>query len=248
MANAILEVTNLCKTFGSVQAVKELNLKVMRGQTVALLGANGAGKPTTMALMLGLIYPSSGAINIFGINFLKNRYAALGRMNFSSPYVDLPHRLKVEENLKVYGRLYGVSDLDQTIHRLANELEFSEYLRKPLGKLSAGQKTRVALAKALINDPDLLLLDEPTASLDPDSADWVRSYLQTWQRKHESTIVLASHNMAEVEQLCQHVFIMKQGRITNSGSPQNLIRQFGRDNLGEVFLDIARNSDNLQRQ
>lgn len=248
MANAILEIVNLCKSFGSTQAVKELNLKVKSGQTVALLGANGAGKTTTMAMILGLIFPSSGTINIFGKNFLRNRYASLERMNFSSPYVDLPHRLKVEENLKVYGRIYGVRNLDQTIQRLANELEFIEFIRKPLGKLSAGQRTRVALAKALINDPELLLLDEPTASLDPDSADWVRNYLQTWQQKRGSTIVLASHNMAEVEQLCQHVFIMKKGKITNSGSPQGLISQFGRDTLGEVFLDIARNSNKLKMQ
>ena len=245
MAHAILEITNLCKSFGPTQAVKEFNLKVMTGQTVALLGANGAGKTTTMAMILGLIHPTSGRINIFGKNFLRNRYTALERMNFSSPYVDLPHRLKVEENLKVYGRIYGVRNVNETICRLADQLEFSEFLRKPFGKLSAGQRTRVALAKALINDPDLLLLDEPTASLDPDSADWIRNYLQNWQRKRGSTIVLASHNMMEVEQLCQLVYIMKRGQITNSGSPQMLLSQFGRDTLGEVFLDIARNSKKI---
>jgi ABC-2 type transport system ATP-binding protein len=240
MSETALEIDKLCKRFGPVQAVDGLSLAVPRGHVTALLGGNGAGKTTTMAMMLGLVLPSSGKIRIFGEDLARNRYRLLARMNFSSPYVDLPHRLTVKENLTVYARIYGVAKVRGRIQELAEDLEFTEFLKRPVGKLSAGQRTRVALAKALINNPELLLLDEPTASLDPDSADWVRSYLENWRRKSGATILLASHNMAEVERLCGHVFMLRQGRLVDSGSPTDLIARFGRESLEEVFLDIAR--------
>ncbi len=240
MSEIALEIENLGKRFGPVQAVDGLSLRVPRGHVMALLGGNGAGKTTTMAMMLGLVLPSSGSIRVFGEDLARNRYRLLARMNFSSPYVDLPHRLTVKENLTVYARIYGVANVRKRIGELAEDLEFTKFLKRPLGKLSAGQRTRVALAKALVNDPELLLLDEPTASLDPDSADWVRSYLENWQQRSSATILLASHNMAEVERLCGHVFMLRQGRMVDSGSPEDLIARFGRETLEEVFLDIAR--------
>jgi ABC-2 type transport system ATP-binding protein len=194
------------------------------------------------------VLPSSGTIRVFGEDFAANRYRLLARMNFSSPYVDLPHRLTVKENLTVYARIYGVRNVRARIRQLAEDLEFTEFLKRPVGKLSAGQRTRVALAKALINNPELLLLDEPTASLDPDSADWVRGYLENWRRQNGATILLASHNMAEVERLCGHVFMMRQGRMVDSGSPADLIKRYGRASLEEVFLDIARAATNLAAQ
>ncbi len=240
MPQDALEIENLCKRFGTVQAVDGLSFAVPRGEIMALLGGNGAGKTTTMAMMLGLVLPSSGTIRIFGEDFERHRYRLLERMNFSSPYVDLPHRLTVKENLTVYARIYGVTGVRERIQRLAEELDSNDYLKRPVGKLSAGQRTRVALAKALINDPELLLLDEPTASLDPDSADWVRGYLESWQARSGATILLASHNMAEVERLCGHVVMLRQGRMVDRGSPKDLITRYGRDSLEEVFLDIAR--------
>jgi ABC-2 type transport system ATP-binding protein len=248
MSETALEIRNLCKRFGTVQAVDGLSLAVPRGHISALLGGNGAGKTTTMAMMLGLVLPSSGTIRVFGEDFAANRYRLLARMNFSSPYVDLPHRLTVKENLTVYARIYGVRNVRARIRQLAEDLEFTEFLKRPVGKLSAGQRTRVALAKALINNPELLLLDEPTASLDPDSADWVRGYLENWRRQNGATILLASHNMAEVERLCGHVFMMRQGRMVDSGSPADLIKRYGRASLEEVFLDIARAATNLAAQ
>ena len=248
MSEAALEIENLCKRFGPVQAVDGLSLAVQRGHITALLGGNGAGKTTTMAMMLGLVLPSSGTVRVFGEEFSRNRYRLLARMNFSSPYVDLPHRLTVKENLTVYARIYGVAKVRERIQQLAEDLEFTEFLKRPVGKLSAGQRTRVALAKALINNPELLLLDEPTASLDPDSADWVRSYLENWRRQSGATILLASHNMAEVERLCGHVFMLRQGRLVDSGSPSELIARFGRESLEEVFLDIARAATGGARQ
>jgi ABC-2 type transport system ATP-binding protein len=248
MSETALEIRNLCKRFGTVQAVDGLSLAVPRGHITALLGGNGAGKTTTMAMMLGLVLPSSGTIRVFGEDFAANRYRLLARMNFSSPYVDLPHRLTVKENLTVYARIYGVRNVRARIRQLAEDLEFTEFLKRPVGKLSAGQRTRVALAKALINNPELLLLDEPTASLDPDSADWVRGYLENWRRQNGATILLASHNMAEVERLCGHVFMMRQGRMVDSGSPADLIKRYGRASLEEVFLDIARAATNVAAQ
>lgn len=236
----VVEVVELVKCFGPVRAVDGISFTVAAGGTTALLGGNGAGKTTTISILLGLLLPTSGAVSIFGEDMIRHRYRVLHRMNFSSPYVDLPRRLLVRENLMVYGNLYGIDRLRDRIAALAGELEIEAFLDKPTGTLSAGQKTRVALAKALLNEPQLLLLDEPTASLDPDTGDWVRSYLQAYQRRTGATLLLASHNMAEVERLCSLVFMMRTGRIVDQGAPAELIARYGRNTLEEVFLDIAR--------
>lgn len=246
MTQFVLEVENLTKRFDAVAAVEDLSFSVARGQTVALLGGNGAGKTTTMAMLLGLVLPTAGRITVFGQDLMRHRYRLLTRMNFSSPYVALPHRLTVAENLTVYARLYGLDRVKQRVQRLAEDLDIAQFLKRPAGRLSAGQKTRVALAKALINDPELLLLDEPTASLDPDSADWVRGYLETYRAKTGASILLASHNMSEVERLCEHVIMLREGRAVDRGSPDELIQRYGRRNLEEVFLDIARDRRNGQ--
>lgn len=221
-------------------AVEGLSFTLARGATLGLLGGNGAGKTTTIAMLLGLLEPSSGRIVALGHDMATDRFAALARMNFSSPYIALPHRISVRENLEVYGHLYNVRGLKPRIARLAEELQLTEFLDRPAGDLSAGQKTRVALAKALINTPDLLLLDEPTASLDPDTGDWVRSRLEAYRTETGCAILLASHNMAEVERLCGHVLMLKQGRVVDEGSPAALIARYGREDLEQVFLDIAR--------
>jgi ABC-2 type transport system ATP-binding protein len=207
---------------------------------LGLLGGNGAGKTTTIAMLLGLLEPTAGEIRVLGVDMLKRRYAALPRMNFSSPYVDLPHRLTVRQNLLFYGRLYGVRDLARRIDEIAEHMQIGPFLDRRSGKLSAGQKTRVALAKALINSPEVLLLDEPTASLDPDTADWVRGYLKDYQHETHATIMLASHNMSEVERLCDDVILLQAGRVFERGSPRELIERFGREDMEEVFLDMAR--------
>jgi len=235
-----IKVQDLFKSFGPVKAVDGISFSIAAGSTTALLGGNGAGKTTTLSMLLGLLLPTSGSITVLGEDMVRHRYRVLPRMNFSSPYVDLPHRLSVRQNLKVYGGLYGVERLANRIAELTDELELGEFIDRPAGKLSAGQKTRVALAKALLNKPDLLLLDEPTASLDPDTADWVRGWFQSYQHATGATIVLASHNMTEVERMCDHVLMMKQGRIVDQGSPAALIERFGRATMEEVFLDIAR--------
>ncbi|MCC2111030.1 MAG: ABC transporter ATP-binding protein, partial [Hyphomicrobiales bacterium] len=204
------------------------------------LGGNGAGKTTTIALIMGLVLPTSGHIEVLGKDMLTERYSVLARMNFESPYVDMPHRLTVRQNLRVFGMLYGVTGLDGRIADLAEMLDLGALLDRETGQLSAGQKTRVALAKALINAPEILLLDEPTASLDPDTADWIRSHLQRYARERGATILLASHNMPEVERLCEDVIMMKAGRIVDRGAPKALIDRYGRANLEEVFLDVAR--------
>jgi ABC-2 type transport system ATP-binding protein len=240
VSHPVIEVTALSKRFGETLAVDAVGFAVPRGVTAALLGGNGAGKTTTLSMLLGLLLPTAGHIRIFGEDMLRHRYRVLPRMNFSSPYVDLPHRLTVRENLTVYGRLYGLAHLKARIESLARDLQITEFLDRQTGKLSAGQKTRVALAKALINEPELLLLDEPTASLDPDTGDWVRGYLETYQRRSHATILLASHNMNEVERLCSEVMMMRTGRIVDRGSPRQLIERYGRDTLEQVFLDIAR--------
>ena len=240
-----IRVAGLTKCFGRVVAVDGLSFAIDAGSTVALLGANGAGKTTTLSMILGLLLPSGGTIEVLGCDMLAARHRALWRMNFSSPYVDLPQRLTVRENLSIYAKLYGVREPKARIASLAEELYLTALLKRPTGRLSAGQKTRVALAKALINDPELLLLDEPTASLDPDTADWMRGYLEGYRARRRATIVLASHNMSEVERLCDDVLMMKQGRIVDRGSPMQLIAQYGRANLEEVFLHIAR-SDQAQ--
>jgi ABC-2 type transport system ATP-binding protein len=238
-ANAI-EVHHLTKRYGDVLAVDDIAFAAPPGATVGLLGGNGAGKTTTIAMLLGLLLPTSGTIHVLGHDMLRDRFAALARMNFSSPYVSLPHRLTVRENLRVYGHLYNVRGTSQRIAELAAELDLGPLLDRPAGQLSAGQKTRVALAKSLINRPELLLLDEPTASLDPDTGDLVRGWLERYRAETGCTILLASHNMAEVERLCSHVLMLKQGRIVDRGSPQDLLDRYGRDDLEEVFLDIAR--------
>ncbi|MEO8558459.1 MAG: ABC transporter ATP-binding protein [Rhodospirillales bacterium] len=239
-ANAI-EVENLSKVFGDIVAVDDLTFNVQQGAVVGLLGGNGAGKTTTLSMLLSLLLPTSGRITVLGEDIARHRYRVLGRMNFSSPYVDLPHRLTVQQNLEVYARLYGVRDVKRRVRELAERMDFTPLMKRPVGQLSAGQKTRVALAKALVNHPDVLLLDEPTASLDPDSADWMRGLLRDYQKETGASILLASHNMVEVERLCSHVLLMRTGRIVERGSPQELIDKYGRDTMEEVFLDIARN-------
>ncbi len=236
-----IEVDGLTKRYGALTAVDGLSFAVGRGETLGLLGGNGAGKTTTIAMLLGLLIPSAGSITVLGRDMARDRFAALARMNFSSPYVALPGRLSVAENLRVYGHLYGVPKLGRRIAALAEELELTPFLDRPAGQLSAGQKTRVALAKSLINEPDVLLLDEPTASLDPDTGDWVRSWLERYRAASGCSILLASHNMAEVERLCSTVLVLKQGRTVDRGTPADLLARYGRDDLEAVFLDIARN-------
>jgi len=240
MPEPVIIVENMVKRYGSTLAVDGVSFSVERGVTTALLGGNGAGKTTTLSILLGLLLPTSGGVRIFGEDVLRHRYRVLPRMNFSSPYVDLPHRLTVRQNLVIYARLYGLPHRNERIAALAQDLQIEALLARPAGKLSAGQKTRVALAKALLNEPELLLLDEPTVSLDPDTGDWVRGYLEQYRTRTGATIVLASHNMAEVERLCSEVLMMKAGRIVDRGSPDALIDRYGRTNLEEVFLHIAR--------
>lgn len=233
-------VEDLCKKYRSHWAVDDVNFNVPKGWTVGLLGGNGAGKTTTIAMIMGLVLPTSGSVAVLGARIPEQRYDVLGRMNFESPYVDMPMRLTVRQNLTIFGRLYAVKHLRERIDQLAADLDLTEFLDRSNGKLSAGQKTRVALAKALINEPDLLLLDEPTASLDPDTADWVRQHLETYRKTHNATILLASHNMLEVERLCDRVIIMKRGKIEDDDSPEGIMARYNRDTLEEVFLDVAR--------
>jgi ABC-2 type transport system ATP-binding protein len=246
MPEPVILVENLVKRYGGTVAVNGIGFTVMPGVTAALLGGNGAGKTTTLSILLGLLLPTSGTVSVFGEDVLRHRYRVLPRMNFSSPYVDLPHRLTVRQNLNIYARLYGVRGRGQRIEQLAADLQIDRLLDRPSGKLSSGQKTRVAIAKALLNEPELLLLDEPTASLDPDTGDWVRSYLEDYRDRTGATILLASHNMAEVERLCSEVLMMKEGRIVDRGSPGELIDRYGRANLEEVFLHIARDKRSLE--
>jgi ABC-2 type transport system ATP-binding protein len=236
----VISVSALTKRYGNTLAVDSIDFNVSAGETLGLLGGNGAGKTTTIAMMLGLLVPSGGRIVILGHDMATARFAALAKMNFSSPYVSLPAKLTVAENLRVYGHLYDVKRLEARILELADELDLRPLLDRPAGQLSAGQKTRVALAKSLINRPEVLLLDEPTASLDPDTGDLVRTWLERYQRASGCTILLASHNMAEVERLCRSVLVMKKGRIVDRGSPSHLLDRYGRETLEEVFLDIAR--------
>ena len=239
-APAAIDVKDLFKTYGSVRAVDGISFAVAPGSTTALLGGNGAGKSTTIGMIMGLVLPTSGEVRVLSTDMIRRRHDVLHRMNFESPYVDMPHRLTVRQNLKVFGMLYGVADLAGRIAVLAADLDLTDLLDRPSGKLSAGQKTRVALAKALINEPEVMLLDEPTASLDPDTADWIRSHLERYRDRRGAAILLASHNMGEVERLCDRVIMLKQGRIEDDAAPGELIRRFGRSNLEEVFLDVAR--------
>ena len=233
-------VDQLVKAYGATRAVDGISFALAAGSITALLGGNGAGKTTTIAMILGLVMPTSGSVRVLGAEMPRQRYQVLHRMNFESPYIDMPHRLTVRQNLTVFGRLYAVADLGGRIADLAAQLDLAEFLDRPAGKLSAGQKTRVALAKALINQPDVLLLDEPTASLDPDTADWVRERLERFRKRHGATVLLASHNMAEVERLCERVIMMKRGRIEDDDTPARLLTRYGRQTLEEVFLDVAR--------
>ena len=240
MDKAVIEVAGLSKSYNGKPAVAEVGFRVAAGETVALLGANGAGKTTTISMLLGLLLPSAGSVRILGEDMVRHRHRVLGRMNFSSPYVDLPRRLTVRQNLTVFAMLYGVPAPRRRVAQLVEDLELRPFLTQRSGSLSAGQKTRVSLAKALINAPDVLLLDEPTASLDPDSGDWVRGYLEDYQRRSGAAILLASHNMAEVERLCDQVLMMRAGRIVDRGSPSALLQRYGRARLEDVFLDVAR--------
>src|SRR5579872_1544988 len=237
---AAIEVTRLVKTYKKTRAVDDISFSIARGGITGLLGGNGAGKTTTIAMIMGLVLPSSGQIRVLGHPMPEASAEVLGRMNFESPYVDMPMRLTVRQNLTIFGRLYGVEHLSERIEKLAADLDLGDFLDRPNGKLSAGQKTRVALAKALINQPELLLLDEPTASLDPDTADWIRRHLETYRKENGATILLASHNMLEVERLCERVIIMKRGRIEDDDSPEQIMARYNRATLEEVFLDVAR--------
>ena len=235
-----IEVSALRKCFGTLCAVDDISFAVAPGQIVGLLGGNGAGKTTTIMMMLGLLLPTSGTARILGHDMATARHRALPAMNFSSPYVDLPGALSVRENLHVYGKLYGVADLAARKAALLVQKRERGCAGREVTKLSAGQKTRVALAKALINEPAVLILDEPTASLDPDTGDWERSILLQYARERGVTIFLASHNMTEVERLCDDVLVMRGGRLHDQGTPTALIARYGRETLEEVFLDIAR--------
>jgi len=235
-----ISVEHLSKSYGQTTAVDDISFAVPAGTTLGLLGGNGAGKTTTIAMLLGLLLPTSGRISVLGHDMARDRFAALARMNFSSPYISLPHRLSVAENLRVYAHLYNVRPPERRIGALAEMLDLTALLGRPAGQLSAGQKTRVALAKSLINAPDVLLLDEPTASLDPDTGDFVRSLLERYRAQSGCTILLASHNMAEVERMCSEVVMLRRGRIVDRGSPDALIARYGREDLEQVFLDIAR--------
>ena len=240
MSAPAIEVEDLTKRYAETVAVDGIGFTIERGTTAALLGGNGAGKTTTLSILLGLLLPTAGRVQVLGEDMLRHRYRVLPRLNFSSPFVDLPRRLTVRQNLTVYARLYGLPRRAERIDELTGDLRIVEFLDRPVGQLSSGQKTRVALAKALLNDPELLLLDEPTASLDPDVGDWVRGYLEAWRVRTGATILLASHNMGEVERLCSQVLMMKAGRIVDHGSPAELIERYGRTNLEEVFLHLAR--------
>jgi ABC-2 type transport system ATP-binding protein len=235
-----IRVEHLVKRYAETLAVNDLSFTLARGRVLGLLGGNGAGKTTTISMLLGLLVPTSGRITVLGHDMAKNRFAALARMNFSSPYISLPARLSVRENLEVYGHLYNVPRLQARIGELAAQFHLASLLSRPAGDLSAGQTTRVALAKSLINKPELLLLDEPTASLDPDTGDYVRGVLEDYRAQTGASILLASHNMAEVERLCDEVLMMKQGRVADRGEPEELITRYGREDMEQVFLDIAR--------
>ncbi|TAH68729.1 MAG: ABC transporter ATP-binding protein [Rhodopseudomonas palustris] len=239
-ASPAIEVADLVKDFKAGRAVDGVSFTVARGSITGLLGGNGAGKTTTIAMIMGLVLPSSGRVRVLGYQMPEQSAEVLGRVNFESPYVDMPMRLTVRQNLTVFGKLYSVPDLKARIAELADDLDIAGFLDRPNGKLSAGQKTRVALAKALINRPELLLLDEPTASLDPDTADWVRQRLLDYRRRHGATILLASHNMLEVERLCDRVIIMKRGRIEDDDTPAAIMARYNRNTLEEVFIDVAR--------
>ncbi len=240
MLNSI-EVKNLTKNYKSKKAVRNINFKINENEMVGLLGPNGCGKTTTIGMILGLLKPTEGEVLINGKNIEKNKISLLSKMNFISPYIELPKKLKVKQNLIIYGKLYNVENLFDRIDYLASELRLTSLLNRVTGELSSGQKNRVSLAKALINDPSVLLLDEPTASLDPETGDFVRTFLENYKKEKKISVLLASHNMNEVKRLCSSVLMMKDGIIVDKGTPSELISKYGRKNLEEVFLEIARN-------
>ena len=241
-----IKAKNLTKKFNNFLAVDNINFDLERGKTLGLLGPNGCGKTTSIGMMLGLITPSSGEVLIDGQNIDKaNRNDLLSKMNFASPYIELPKKLTVKQNLEVYARLYGVKNLNQRIEEISEDLNISQFLNKKNGELSSGQKNRVSLAKSFINKPKILFLDEPTASLDPDLGDFVREYIEKYKSNNELTILLASHNMSEVERLCDNIIMMKEGSVVDKGTCKELINRHGRNNLEETFLKIARSKNEL---
>ena len=242
-----LQVKNISKKFNSLTAVNNISFEIENNKTLGLLGPNGCGKTTSIGMMLGLITPTSGSIFIDGISLEpKNRIKLLSSMNFASPYIELPKKLTVKQNLEVYARLYGVKEVHQRTSEMIEDLNLQSFINKKTGELSSGQKNRVALAKSLINKPKLLFLDEPTASLDPDVGDFVRAYIENYKKNNNLTILLASHNMKEVERLCDEIIMMKQGQIVDSGTCDELIKKHGRQNLEDTFLKIARSKNEFQ--
>lgn len=235
-----LEVIGLSKIYNNKDAVKDISFKVNKNEIIGILGPNGCGKTTTIGMILGLLKPSNGKVLINGIEIEKKRVDLLNQLNFISPYIELPKKLTVKQNLEVYGRLYDVKNLKKKIEMLSEKLRLSEIINKLTGELSSGQKNRVSLAKSIINNPTVLLLDEPTASLDPETGDFVRSFLESYQKENKASILLASHNMSEVERLCSSVLMMNKGSIVDSGKPEQLIKKHGRKNMEEVFLKITR--------
>ena len=242
MSNSI-EVINLSKSYKSKQAVNNISFKINENEIVGLLGPNGCGKTTTIGMMLGLLKPTNGQVLINGMDIEKNKISLLHKMNFISPYIELPKKLTVRQNLVVYGKLYNVRNLNEQIDYLSNKLRLNKLLNNVTGELSSGQKNRVSLAKALINNPAVLLLDEPTASLDPETGDFVRTFLENYKKENKISVLLASHNMDEVKRLCNFVLMMKGGIIVDRGSPDHLIKKHGRKNLEEVFLELVRNQN-----
>ncbi len=239
-SSAAIVVDGLRKSYGKIEAVRGVSFVVRSGTTTALLGGNGAGKTTTLSMLLGVLTPSAGSITVLGCDMLLHRHRVLPRMNFTSPYVDLPKRLTVRENLHVFADLYGVRRPRDRIAAVAQECDLEDLLKRPYGELSAGQRTRVSLAKAVLNEPDVLLLDEPTASLDPDIGDRMRTYLERYQRRTGCTMLLASHHMGEVERMCNDVIMLRAGLVVDQGSPQELRARYGREKMDDVFLDVAR--------
>jgi|TARA_B110000914_G_scaffold187151_1_gene171495 ABC-2 type transport system ATP-binding protein len=241
-----IKVQNLTKKFNDYLAVNDINFTLEKNKTLGLLGPNGCGKTTSIGMMLGLITPTRGKVLINNQNVdSTNRNDLLSKMNFASPYIELPKKLTVKQNLEVYGRLYGVKDVKNRINEISQDLNLNDFLNKKTGELSSGQKNRVSLAKSLINKPDVLFLDEPTASLDPDIGDFVREYIETYKSKNQITILLASHNMKEVERLCDTVIMMKEGQIVDSGTCKELVSRHGRNNLEDTFLKIARSKNEM---
>ena len=245
MSEVTININNLSKKYKNTLAVNGINFKINRGSTIGLLGPNGCGKSTTIGMLLGLIKPTSGEIIINNQNVENNRTNLLQKMNFISPYIELPKKLTIEENLKVFGMMYCVENLESKIAKLIDKLNLSKFKKRKTGELSSGQKNRVSLAKALINDPEILLLDEPTASLDPDVGDYVRSIIEDYASDNKKTILIASHNMNEVERLCDEVMMMKNGNIIDKGKSKDLISKHGRKNLEEVFLKIVREKNEI---